>query len=151
MTRLLNHDQKDLIQEIVKIEADIFAEAGLNLWNLVPLIRHGRVFYIEDKGKAVGSAQYMIDWDDHKKAYLVGISIAANYQGKGYGTKLLGDSMEMLAEEGIRTVELTVAPENAAAIEVYKRKHGFEIVGHRNDEYGHGIHRLAMERVLDKG
>jgi ribosomal-protein-alanine N-acetyltransferase len=151
MIKTVFPDQKNIISQIMKLEAEAFSEAGLNEWNLVPLIRHGRVFYIEENDLVIGCAQYMLDWNDHSRAYLVGISIAGNLQGKGYGTELLHTSIDILSEEGIKTVELTVDPKNDAAIAVYRRKLGFEITEQRSDEYGKGIHRIVMEKKIFSG
>lgn len=141
-------EDKNIIEQIVQLEKDAFGEGGLNQWDLVPLIRHGRVFYMEEDNNAAGCIQYMLDWKDHTKAYAIGISIARNQRGKGYGTVLFRESMNTLAAEGIQTVELTVDPENTAATEVYGRKLGFVITARRDDEYGAGIHRIVMEKKL---
>ena len=141
-------DQKEIIGQIVKLETEAFGDGGLNEWNLVPLIRHGRVFCLIEDGLVLGCIQYMMDWNDHTKAYAVGISIAGLKRGKGYGTLLFDESMDMLVNEGIRTVELTVDPQNTAAVAVYGRKLGFETIGLRSDEYGKGIDRITMEKKL---
>lgn len=148
MIKTVSPEDKNIINQIVQLETDAFGEGGLNQWDLVPLIRHGRVFYMEENGLAAGCVQYMLDWNDHTKAYAIGISIARNQRGKGYGTALFRESMDTLAAEGIQTVELTVDPENTAAIAVYGRKLGFVITGRRDDEYGTGIHRIVMEKGL---
>ena len=150
MIKAVTSDQKNIIEQIVKLEMDSFGEGGLSEWDLLPLIRHGRVFCIEENGRVLGCVQYMQDWNDHTKAYAVGISIAADQRGKGYGTELFRESMYSLAGEGIKSVELTVDPENTAAIEVYGRKLGFVVTDHHKDEYGKGINRLSMEKKFSK-
>jgi ribosomal-protein-alanine N-acetyltransferase len=148
MICIVTPDQKDIIGQIIKLEAEAFGDGGLDEWNLVPLIRHGRVFCIVEDDTVLGCIQYMLDWNDHTKAYAVGISIARSQRGKGYGTLLFGGSMDILAQEGIKTVELTVDPENTAAVSVYGRKLGFVITEQRSGEYGKGIDRIAMEKKL---
>lgn len=148
MIKLVLPDQKSLVQDLVKIEFEAFGTGGLNEWTMVPIVKHGRVFYIEENNKVLGSAQFMLDWNDHYRAYLIGISIAKAFHGKGYGTALLQASMNSLSDEGIERIELTVDPGNKPAIEVYQRKLGFVILETRNDEYGQGIHRLVMEKNL---
>jgi len=146
MIKAVTSDQKDIIEQIIKLEADAFGVGGLSEWDLIPLIRHGRVFCLEEDGRVLGCIQYMQDWNDHTKAYAVGISIASDQRGKGYGTELFNASMYSLAGEGIKTVELTVDPENTTAIEVYGRKLGFVVTDHRTDEYGKGVNRISMEK-----
>ena len=148
MIVLVSPDQKNMIEQIVKLETEAFGDGGLDEWNLVPLIRHGRVFCLVEDDLVLGCVQYLMDWNDHTKAYAVGISIAGLKRGKGYGTVLFGESMDILADEGIKIVELTVDPENTAAVAVYGRKLGFVITEQRFDEYGKGIDRIAMEKKL---
>lgn len=141
-------DQEKIIKDLLKIEYEAFGNGGLNEWSMVPIVRHGRVFYIEENNLVLGCAQFMLDWNDRLRAYLIGVSISEAFHGKGYGTVLLQASMNTLSEEGIESIELTVDPGNKPAIEVYQRKLGFVILETRNDEYGQGIHRLVMEKKL---
>jgi ribosomal-protein-alanine N-acetyltransferase len=148
MIKQISAKQKDIIDKLIKIEFEVFGEGGLNEWTLLPIIRHGKVFYIEENNQIIGSAQFMLDWKDHTRTYLIGVSIAKEFHGKGYGTSLLKESINSLFAEGIKVIELTVDPENKPAIAIYERKLGFAVREIRNDEYGKGIHRLLMEKYL---
>jgi len=148
MIRIVTPDQKSTITRIIALEAEAFGDGGLDEWNLLPLIRHGRVFVLEEDSLTAACIQYMKDWNDPSKAYAVGISVDKNRRGKGYGTELFRASMDILADEGIKTVELTVDPENASAVAVYGRKLGFVISEERRDEYGEGVHRIVMIKDL---
>jgi ribosomal-protein-alanine N-acetyltransferase len=145
MVKLIKQPDLRLVQRLARLEAANFGPAGLNEWVLVPLIRHGRVFSMERDGEIVGLAQYLLDWNHSAQAYLMGVSIAAEFRGQGLGTELLRASMALLADENIAEVELMVDPANAAAIAVYERKLGFSITGYHKDEYGEGIDRLVMK------
>jgi len=146
--KLVQPEQKEIIYQIVKLESASFGVGGLNEWTLMPLIRHGRVFYIEENDMLLACAQYMLDWNNHYKAYLVGLSVKEEMRGKGLGTLLLKETLQILSEENIISVELTVDPQNKAAISVYDRKLGFVIVGQLADEYGKGINRIVMKKTL---
>ena len=61
---------------------------------------------------------------------------------------MLKETLQILSEENIISVELTVDPQNKAAISVYDRKLGFVIVGQLADEYGKGINRIVMKKTL---
>lgn len=138
-----NFDQ-ELIQLLIQMEEDAFGDGGLNQWHLVPFIRHGRVYLAKEGQNVVGMAQYMRDWDKPNTAYLMGVSIDTEERGKGFGTILLRESLRLLENEGITEVELTVDPQNIAAIRVYEGKLGFIKAGMRVDEYGAGENRLVM-------
>ncbi|SDF80187.1 GNAT family N-acetyltransferase [Sporomusa acidovorans] len=133
-----------LLQRLVQLETEAFGIGGLNEWHLVPFIRHGRVFITRQNQEVVGSIQYMLDWENHRKAYLMGVSIDKRLRGQELGTKFMKKSLQILAGENIEEVELTVDPRNAAAIRVYENKLGFTTVDARNNEYGQGENRLVM-------
>lgn len=138
-----------MLQRMVKLEIEAFGHGGLNEWHLVPFIRHGRVFLASDKDVAVGLIQYMRDWDNPCKAYLIGVSVAKAWRGQGVGTRLMQVSLEALKEENVDEVELTVDPENKGAIKVYMEKLGFMIKETRLSEYGAGEDRLVMTLSLE--
>ncbi|MGE5370403.1 MAG: GNAT family N-acetyltransferase [Solirubrobacterales bacterium] len=138
----------EVVARIAEIEREAFAGGGFDEWTLVPFIRHGRVYTIRQDQTIVGVVEYMLDWESKNHAYLLGVSIDRQHQGLGLGTRLLEVSLAELAGEGIREVELTVDPANAAAVEVYDRKLGFEVVDYRENEYGPGVHRQVMRVAL---
>lgn len=134
-----------VISRLVEMDREAFGSGGMNEWHLVPLIRHGRVFAIRREGEIVGAIQYMLDWDEPYKAYLVGVSVRRQWQGKGVGTQLLTESFRHLIRYGLKEVELTVAPENTRAVKLYETKFGFVTTGFRKAEYGEGEDRLVMK------
>lgn len=133
-----------LLKGLVLLEADAFGSGGLNEWHLVPLIRHGRVFVAREQQQALGLIQYLRDWNNPYKAYLMGVSVAKEMRGKGLGTLLIRTSLQFMKKEDIEEVELTVDPENVGAIKIYSEKFGFEVKCTRADEYGAGENRLVM-------
>lgn len=141
---LLKHADLALLKRLVELDKAAFGEGGLNEWQLVPLIRHGRVFAARQDGAVVGCVQYMLDWDNPRNAYMVGVSIDEKMRGRGLGTELIQKTLQVLAGEALTAVELTVDPENAAAVRVYETKLGFVRSAVRTDEYGAGGHRLVM-------
>ena len=145
---VIKNNDAQVIEKLKAIEKQAFGDAGLDEWNLVPFVRHGRVIALQNGDEVVGGAQYIRDWDDPSRAYLVGIAVDSSCRGKGLGTRFLGDSLALLAAEGIKYVELTVDPQNHGAVKVYAKKLGFETVGTRKDEYGAGEDRLVMEKRL---
>lgn len=148
MMRRIHPGDSACIEQICRLEQASFGEGGLNRWHLMPLVRHGRVYGYYKAGLLIGCAQFILDWDNKEKAYLYGFSMAGEYRGRGLGTKFLESSLAELAREGIKKVELTVAPDNQAARKVYEEKLGFQIVGSRCNEYGPGETRLVLERDL---
>lgn len=135
------------LQSLVRLEAEAFGVGGMNEWHLVPLIRHGKVFCLQDGEHTLGCVQYMLDWERKTTAYMVGISIDHAWRGRGLGKRLLTESFSQLRSLGIERVELTVSPENHGAIALYEQVLGFRAVAYRPGEYGEGEDRLVL--VLD--
>ena len=136
------------LKRLEEIEAQAFNEGGLNVWMLVPLIRHGRVYALRQAGEVMGGAQFFRDWADSGLAYLVGIAVDRRCRGQGLGTRFLAECLAALKEEGVTSVELTVDADNAPALRVYQDKLGFIVRETRKDEYGPGVDRLVMVRRL---
>lgn len=144
----VKNNEAIIVGRLIEIEKQAFGDAGLDEWNLVPYIRHGKVIALLSDNKIIGGAQFIRDWDDLSRAYLVGIAVDSAYRGKGLGTRFLAECLELLKTEGIKCVELTVDSRNTGAVNVYQNKLGFITAGIRKDEYGAGEDRLVMERVL---
>ena len=140
--------EEAVISRLVELDQEAFGSGGMNEWQLVPLIRHGRVFAVRREGRIVGAIQYMLDWDEPHTAYLVGVSVCRHWRGKGVGTELLDGSFRYLIGYGLKEVELTVDPENTGAVKLYQTKLGFVTTGFRKAEYGEGQDRLVMKCCL---
>lgn len=151
MIELITTFDRETIRRLVELEAAAFGAGGMNEWQLVPLIRHGHVYVTRKEGKVIGAVQYMRDWHNPQKAYMIGVSIAQEQRGRGAGTGFIKETFNLLAAEGIKEVELTVAPANAAAIKVYEGKLGFTVTEFRRNEYGPGEDRLVMKLLLNNG
>lgn len=83
------------------------------------------ILLLQDEEKIVGYFwPYMILEEERigvKKKWRVHMfGIDPEFQGKGWGKKLLGAGLEYLKRSGARAVELTVDQENVPAVELYK-------------------------------
>lgn len=146
--KAIHDNDKKIVDKIIVLEDQAFGNGGMNEWHLVPFIRHGQVFAAVEGEEVLGAVQYMRDWQQPERAYLYGVSVSRERRGKGLGTVLLRDSFRELLQSGITEVELTVDPQNAAAIRVYQEKLGFSIGELRRNEYGAGEDRLVMRLQL---
>ena len=145
MIELIQTMEPKVIARLVQIETEAFGPGGLNVWNLEPLIRHGRVYVYRVDNEIVGLVHYMLDWDRPKNAYMVGVTISKESRGQGIGAKLLTESFEALSKDNIYEVELTVDPNNVAAVKLYEVNLGFVVTDFKHDEYGEGEGRLVMK------
>lgn len=95
-----------------------------------------RCLVAEISGKVVGACWTRITnecghTDDETPSFA--ISIYKDYRGKGIGTALMAEMLDLLRDEGFARASLSVQKENLPAIHVYE-KVGFEIVGDGFDE-----------------
>jgi [ribosomal protein S18]-alanine N-acetyltransferase len=86
--------------------------------------------YVRD-GELIGYAVVMLASDE---AHLLNLSIAAGWQGQGYGSQLLQRLCDAARGRGARLIFLEVRPSNAAGLQLYER-HGFQKVGLRREYY----------------
>lgn len=77
------------------------------------------------------------------------LSVLAKTDGEGIGTQLTQACVERLESLGAQTILLTVAPDNARAISIY-RKLGFTDQGFIKDYYGKGADRHVMQRIVGR-
>lgn len=79
----------------------------------------------EVEGVAAGYLWFSMD---DKSAFLSDIMLLPAYQGKGIGRNFIRDFLNELTGQGVREVELRVAPGNERALKLYKDL-GFRITG----------------------
>ena len=90
----------------------------------------------EDEGKVIGAVwtRIMNDYghiDDETPSFA--ISLYREYRGRGIGTKLMQEMLNLLKEKGYKRASLAVQKANYA-VRMYK-KVGFEIVDENVEEY----------------
>ena len=137
----------EVMKKIVEIEQEAFEGAGnVDLWIIKALIRYGLVFVIKENDEIVCIVEYMQVFNK-KSLFLYGISTLKKYRHKGYANYILNETEKILKNLSYEEIELTVAPENQIAIDLYK-KHGYIKEKFLEDEYGKGIHRYVMRKKL---
>ncbi|MCI6382276.1 N-acetyltransferase [Fusobacterium mortiferum] len=136
-----------LMNKIVEIEEEAFEGNGnVDLWILKALIRYGKVFVLVEGDEIVTIAEYMqvLGKDE---VFLYGISTRKKYRNRGNARKIMEESEKYLKRLGYKEVGLTVDPNNNIAMKLYKDL-GYRIEEYQEDEYGKGIHRYLMKKVI---
>lgn len=131
------------LEELAARERAIHQEGCFGQWDLPIFAEHGRNYVMEADGDFAGTAQVVRDWDDPTTVYLAGFGVIDKCRGQGLGTKFLAEMIKLLRAEGIQGIELTVRPDNEAALKIYADA-GFKIVAKHHDKYGHGEDRLVL-------
>jgi len=148
--RIVDDFDVKLIKELTLLEKEAFGRGGLNEWTLPVFIKYGRVYILEEKGKVLGLAELVKDWNDQKLVFLVSFSICRNKRGQGLGDFFLERIIQLLKEEYVKVIRITVSSHNKVALKLYK-KLGFTEIGYLKNEYGLGENRLLMELNLEEG
>lgn len=148
MIKIVEKNDKKYIEEIIELEKKVFGENGaIDIWNLKPYIKYGKVFVYLEKDRVVAVAELMRAWEKNK-VYLYGLCVDTDFRGQGIGEKIMLGIFEYLKEKKIKLVELTVAPENAGAIKLYE-KIGFERKEFLENEYGENRNRyLYIKKIV---
>lgn len=136
-----------LMNKIVEIEEEAFEGNGnVDLWILKALIRYGKVFVLVEGDEIITIAEYMqvLGKDE---VFLYGISTRKKYRNRGNARKIMEESEKYLKRLGYKEVRLTVDPNNNIAMKLYKDL-GYRIEEYQEDEYGKGIHRYSMKKVI---
>jgi len=79
---------------------------------------------------------------------IVTLDVRDGYRRKGYGTRLLNSSEDILSDIGVEAYDLQVDVNNHSAIRFYK-KHGFETVRTLRRYYANGNDAYLMVKELD--
>ena len=145
--RELKEVDLEILDKIVEIEEEAFEGNGnVDLWILKSLIRYGKVFLLLEGEEILSIAEYMQVFGKNE-VFLYGISTRKKYRNRGNARKIMEESEEYLKNLGYREIGLTVAPDNEIALKLYKDL-GYSIVEYQENEYGRGIHRYLMRKVI---
>ncbi len=141
-----------MLPEVLRIQAEAFD--GKNQESLIKYSRKlSKIFYvIKSQDKIAGYCAYYLKPEFSlkglkKKSVIYSIAIGKKFQGKGYGRKLLEESIKEMKLNGICSVLLYVNVENTPAIKLYE-KMGFEIVQKTEDICGQSEKCFVMELKL---
>ncbi|MDI9395812.1 MAG: N-acetyltransferase [Euryarchaeota archaeon] len=141
-----------MLPEILKIQAEAFD--GESSENLVKYSRKlSKIFYvIKSQDKIAGYCAYYLKPELSfrclkKKSVIYSIATDNKFRGKGYGRKLIEESIKEMKLNGIYSILLYVNVKNIPAIKLYE-KMGFQIIKKTEDICGQNEKCYIMELNL---
>lgn len=141
---------KDL-RKIIKLEKKIFKKNAFSKNLLRKLTQQNLIFHkIESDGLFKKLLGFIIVIRDMKnRANLINFVINPKYQGKGYGSFLLNNTLKIIQSKSkeIKKIILNVNIDNINAIRLYK-KFDFQIVSKIEKYYQNGDAAYLMELNL---
>ncbi len=138
------------LDELIKIDTEIFGEKALSPWILRVLLRYGKIYTLKEKNELIGTAYCMREWADEKNVYLMRFLIKEGKQDKEYGNELIGELLKILKQEKFSRIKTKVEPQNLAAIQILCNHYGFNGRTFLLNEEGKGKHRLLLDLDLDR-
>jgi ribosomal protein S18 acetylase RimI-like enzyme len=140
VSRVRDPDSR-LLKLLEQHDLEAFGPAGLRTYDLAVMAQAGAVLVAKLDGDIVGSCQLMRVLDEPDFFYVVGFYIRPGWRGRGWGRELL----RLVAKEsralGAQGLVLTAAPDNVAALTLYKNA-GFvedrfvpDFYGEKEDRY----------------
>ena len=116
----------DLVEQLVEIESSSYDEgSALDVFELVSMLRHARVYVAVENDTVVGSVYFMRNFDNPDKAFLHSINIVNPQKYPNLGISLLNVAFTDIQSSGIKIIEVNVDPNNAGALKKYKEQLGF--------------------------
>ncbi len=140
-----------LVDRIARLEErNLGRDASINQWGIPVIIRYGKFIAARlsnNDSDIIGVCEIIKTWEENNTAFIHSFYIDKKYRNKSIGKELLQKVIDILKDEGFKSVELTVSPGNEAARCLYK-KFGFKKIGFRKNEYGRGVDRNLMRLEL---
>jgi len=154
----------DLILKIKHLEIEnLGKEASINEWVIPVIIKYGKIIAALQKessnstfvkefrdNEIIGINEMIRKWDDCSCVFIHSFYVRTMNRNSGIGSRLLEESLKILRQSGTSKVELTVDPNNFAAVHLYE-KFGFKVTEHIKDLYGKGLDRNIMAKNLTGG
>ncbi|MCX6729902.1 MAG: GNAT family N-acetyltransferase [Candidatus Portnoybacteria bacterium] len=107
-------------------------------------IENNVVYFIQNKGTNIGTIEYEIKEKDH--AYLSGLVVSSNFQGRGIGRKAL-EWLLVNDLKDFKRIDLATHPHNTRAVILYLSL-GFVIESWKDNYFGDGEPRIVLAREI---
>jgi ribosomal-protein-alanine N-acetyltransferase len=143
---------KDLLAELAFYDEQIFGPTGLRPFELALVAWTGRLYLGRVDAQVATCCQLLRIMDRPDYLWVVGLYVRPEWRGQGLGGRTLAWVLEQLPGFGARGVELSVAPDNVAALRLYHSA-GFRQVDEVQEMYGPDAHRVMLryERSEERG
>ncbi len=115
----------DLVEQLIQMESRSYGEGALDVFELVAMLRHARVYVAVEYDEVLGFVYFMRNFDDPEKAFLHSINIVNAQATPNLSTSLLNIAFADMKTFGILSVEVNVDPSNYRALKIYREQLGF--------------------------
>lgn len=138
---------RPMLENVSRIDREAFGAEGLGPCNLALLARCGSVFVLAEENRV--TAEALVIWNvNGAGALLLSLAVDSSLRRKGRGKRLMIDVLAHCSAAGKTYLELTVAPDNIAALSLYLDRLGFSREEHLPEYFGPGGDRLLLIKKL---
>ena len=136
------------MDDLHRVDTEAFGDIAYKVPTLRQLIEvSGECCIVaEDSGGVLGYAIALIS-PSRDKSWLLSLGVLPEAKGRGAGRRLTESIIDILRALTVPSVWLTVDPDNAPAVSLY-RSLGFLEKERYDDYFGPGENRILMELVL---
>ncbi len=140
----LRSARADDLDELQEIDAEAFGELAYPDFVLRQFfdVHHDSLF-VAVRNTGLCGYSLGVSTIDHEEGWLLALAVRGSDRGRGYGRALTNETLALLRSHGVRTAYLTVAPDNVAAVGLY-RSVGFTVLREAKDYLGAGQDRMIM-------
>ncbi len=138
----------DLVEQLVQIEAQAYQGEALDIFELIAMLRHARVYVAVEYDEVLGYVYFMRNFDDPDKAFLHSVNIVDPQGTPQLASSLLNISFADMKTAGIRVVEVNVDPTNYRALKVYREQLGFVAAESMQSDILEGEEILMLQKEL---
>ena len=137
MIRRINNKDYNKINELMLQRFNITED-----YNLLTSNNMYYGYVLEENDNIIGFLSFIFDGENIDILYFL---IDKAYEGKGYGTKLLNDTLNLIFKDCAKSCTLDVRKSNLRAINVYN-KLGFKEIYVRKAYYNDGEDDIVMKK-----
>lgn len=138
----------DLVQQLVKMESDAFVGEALDVFELIALLRHARVYVAVEYDEILGAVYFMRNFDNIDKVFLHSINVVDAQATPNLGVSLLNIAFADMKSFDIKTVEVNVNPTNYRALKIYREQLGFIASDSMQNDILDGDEILILQKEL---
>lgn len=138
----------DLVQQLVQMEMDAFEGEALDVFELIALLRHARVYVAVEYDEILGSVYFLRNFDNTDKAFLHSINVVDPQATPNLGVALLNIAFADMKAFGIKMAEVNVDPENYRALKIYREQLGFVASDSMQNDILDGDEILMLQKEL---
>lgn len=139
------------LTSVSALEREAFPDDAQTAPNLALLARVGEIWVARHPDDGIVGEAIVMGVVGEPKAFLFSLAVTRSWQGRGIGVVLMHAVFDSLAARGVKSLELTVDPDNHPALGLYLSKLGCESVEFLSNHFGPGRHRQLLRKTLGAG